>query len=152
MRSVLLSLLLFGVIGIGCSKTGDPAAAASARSPVAANPAQDRIQVMQALLDSPWIQNALEPEGKNPSPLVLVSPTGLEGSELSAFGQKVKLLSPEQAQAQRPESYLEVSAVHLEGDNARVSFRSDADGVSGEAELRRNQGRWQVARVTGSEN
>src|SRR5262249_49317139 len=115
--ALLGAALLAGVSGCrGCAGAG-PADAGSP-PPVAARPAaapaKDRDEVVQAPRDSTWVQTALEPSG-NAGPLVVVAPGGLEGAGLKAFGQTVKLLTPEEAQAQRPESYLELSAVHLEG-------------------------------------
>jgi hypothetical protein len=148
--SVLLVFALAPACG-GCGRT--VSADAGTGLPGSAATGDDRAQAVQALLDSPWIQNALQPEGgRPPTSLVVVAPPGLEGAPLHAFGQPVRVLSPAEVQAQRPESYLELTRFTLEGDRAGLSFRAEAEGVSGEALLERAQGRWKVAKVTGTEH
>jgi hypothetical protein len=152
--AVYVGVLFVVAAAPACSGCGHEAAslpdASSVGVPVSGD---DRAQAIQALLDSPWVQNALQPEGNSPPPpLVMVAPPGLEGATLRAFGQPVKVLTPAQVQAQRPESFFEVTQLKLDGDRAGLSFRAEAEGVSGEAILERAQGRWRVAKVTGTEH
>jgi hypothetical protein len=140
---------LGAMTAVGCQK--EPPA-----PPIAApvDRTQDRAQVVQALLDSPWIQDALDSADDDTpqKPLVVVVPPDLQGRPLLAFGQSAQVLSLAQAQAQRPESFLELLDVHIDGGRARLKFRDEAEQVSGDAQLERSPKGWRVVEVTGTEH
>jgi hypothetical protein len=144
-------VLFFVALLIGCPRSSDKNGPVPAIDAGSLDSAQDRAHAVQALLDSPWIQNALEKAEDGKSPLVVVVPAELANASLHAFGKSVQVLSPAQAQSQRPESYLELLDVRVQGERAHLTFRDEAEQVNGEAQLERTQGGWRVAQVTGSE-
>ena len=72
-------------------------------------------------------------------------------TEDGAFGHPAKVLSPAEAQAQRPEAYLEITTLAVNGERAQVRFRDNAEAIAGEAILERADGGWRVAKVSGTE-
>ena len=144
-----LALLALVLAGCPHAQTTAPDAGPPSTDPMSA--VADRTQVVQALLESPWIQGAVERKEDDKSALVVVVPPDLEGQTLRAFGQAARVLTPKQAQAQRPESFLELHGLKVDGNRASLAFEDEAEELSGEAQLERTAQGWRVAQVTGTE-
>lgn len=121
-----------------------PALPSAAARPVKA--AQSDIeQVCQLTLDLPALQQYYHVEdAPNRKPLVVASNEHLSADvQLTKFGEPVKLMQRAEAVAAK-KPYFEFTAMKIEGDTARVSFRYPVEGISGDLALRREGGAWQV--------
>ena len=102
---------------------------------------QDKLQICQSVLDLEDLEVFFHPTepGRKPLP-VLRNGVVKEGSNLTKFGEPVRLVTDETAKGS---PYFEFTSLDVRDGSATVTFQYRVEGIQGKAELRR-EGGWKV--------
>jgi hypothetical protein len=161
--STLGALLLSTVLAFGCGSRGtdqsgmasQPAVSPPQTAPVATAappgatpaPAQTNAQaVLQAVLETPELQQYFHADKPGRAPLVMVLPsvTFLDPPPaLVKFGAPVRWVTRAEAE-QGNGAYLEITAIELRDASATVQLRYRIEGVHGKVTLDKTAGGWAV--------
>lgn len=110
-------------------------------------PDADRTAVLQASLAA--VEARLHPEAKGRIPLIVVANDAVAPPPVLFAGDEPVAILPRDRIGDRP--YLEFTSVEIDGAGAKVGLAYPVEGVDGHVELRRDDGKWSLARERTSE-
>jgi hypothetical protein len=113
-------------------------------SSLSADQRRDASDILQLLLNEPKLARYYHFDAMpQRAPLKIVNRAGVElgAAELTAAGKKASIV------ASGGKDSLEIVALTLAPDSARVAFEFKAEGIAGEATFSRSQGTWAVNKI-----
>lgn len=130
MRKRALQAAIFGVVAMTSSLSADQS--------------RDAREILQLLLNEPKLAKYYHFDTRpERAPLKIVNRAGVElgTPDLTAAGKKVSLVTGGANDA------LEINALSIGVDSAKVGFAFGAEGIVGEAAFSRSQGAWTIGKV-----
>ncbi len=154
LRTLFLSML--PLVVSACQSTGSdapprrssPAPSTPPSSPTAAAPmpANDRTQVLQAVLDAPDLQQYLHPEIPTRVPVVIVkNEVVADTPNLQAV--EVPVVFKPRAGLSESDAALEITRLEIAGDRATVELAYPIEGLVGTATLHRDGSGWVIDKL-----
>jgi hypothetical protein len=108
-------------------------------------------EIARLVVDLPQLEPYWHADREGRTPLVLVETSVIRRPlKLEKFGQAAKVWPGEVAANAKTPAF-EISGITIDGDAARARFSYAVEGVVGEAELARVEGRWTVTKATVAE-